>query len=87
MAEHVMENEFLRVTVSDHGAELVSVWDKERKTERIWQADPAVWNRHAPVLFPFVGKVNGRCLPVSGQKLRDEDPARVCPGYGVYLCQ
>ena len=59
MAEHVMENEFLRVTVSDHGAELVSVWDKKRKTERIWQADPAVWNRHAPVLFPFVGKVNG----------------------------
>ena len=59
MAEHVMENGFLRVTVSDHGAELVSVWDKERKTERIWQADPAVWNRHAPVLFPFVGKVNG----------------------------
>ena len=38
MAEHVMENGFLRVTVSDHGAELVSVWDKERKTERIWQA-------------------------------------------------
>ena len=49
MAEHVMENDFLRVTVSDHGAELISVWDKERGQERIWQADPAVWNRHAPV--------------------------------------
>ena len=24
---------------------------------RIWTADPAVWNRHAPILFPFVGKV------------------------------
>ena len=37
MAEHVMENDFLRVTVSDHGAELISVWDKERGQERIWQ--------------------------------------------------
>ena len=57
MAEHVMENEFLRVTVADHGAELVGVYDKETGRERLWCADPAVWNRHAPILFPFVGKV------------------------------
>ena len=25
----------------------------------MWNADPAFWNRHAPILFPFVGKVNG----------------------------
>lgn len=67
MAEHVMENDFLRVTVSDHGAELISVWDKERGQERIWQADPAVWNRHAPVLFPFVGKVNGGVYRYQGK--------------------
>ena len=22
----------------------------------MWDADPAVWNRHSPILFPFVGK-------------------------------
>ena len=57
MANHILENEFLRVTVADAGAELISVWDKTLNRERIWNGDPAVWNRHAPILFPFVGKV------------------------------
>lgn len=52
-----IENNNLKVTVSDNGAELVSVWDKKRNVERIWRGDAAVWGRHAPVLFPFVGKV------------------------------
>ncbi len=57
MSTHVIENERLSVTISDAGAELISVFDKARQAERIWTGDPAVWNRHAPVLFPFVGKV------------------------------
>ena len=57
MAEHILENEFLRVTVADAGAELISVWDKTAGQERIWTGEPSVWNRHAPILFPFVGKV------------------------------
>ena len=55
---HVIENEFLKVAVAPHGAELCSIYDKVRQHEVVWQADPAYWNRHAPVLFPFVGKVN-----------------------------
>ncbi len=57
--EHILESDALRVTVSDAGAELLSVVDREKGAERIWVADPAVWNRHAPLLFPFVGKVTG----------------------------
>ncbi len=57
MKEHIIENGFLRAAVSDAGAELCSVVDRESGAERIWTADPAVWNRHAPILFPFVGKV------------------------------
>lgn len=57
MAEHILENEDLRVTIADAGAELISVWDKTAGQERIWTGDPAIWNRHAPILFPFVGKV------------------------------
>ncbi len=59
MSLHMLENSFLRVMVADAGAELISVTDQESGTERIWTADPAVWNRHAPILFPFVGKVMG----------------------------
>lgn len=61
MGAHILENERLKVTIADAGAELSSVYDKARNTERVWTADPAVWNRHAPILFPFVGKLaNGK---------------------------
>ncbi|MBQ8137768.1 MAG: aldose 1-epimerase family protein [Clostridia bacterium] len=55
----ILENEYLKVEVADHGAELTSLYDKRLGAELLWQADPAYWGRHAPVLFPFVGKVNG----------------------------
>lgn len=66
----VFENGKLRVTVSDAGAELVSVWDKEREVERIWRGDAVVWGRHAPVLFPFVGKVAGGRYTYRGQEYK-----------------
>ena len=57
-----LENEHLRVSVKPEGAELTSIFDKTNNLERLWQADPSVWNRHAPVLFPFVGRlVNDTC--------------------------
>ena len=59
MSEHILENEALRARVDDRGAELISVYDKARGVERIWTGEAAVWNRHAPILFPFVGKVTG----------------------------
>ena len=66
----IFENGKLKVTVSDAGAELVSVWDKEREVERIWRGDAAVWGRHAPVLFPFVGKVAGGKYTYRGQEYK-----------------
>lgn len=54
---HILENEALSLSIADRGAELSRVWDKETGCERLWGADPAIWNRHAPILFPFVGKV------------------------------
>ena len=63
-----MENENLRVQISDHGAELSSIYDKAADREAVWIGDPAFWNRHAPVLFPFVGKVNGGFYTHEGVK-------------------
>ena len=54
---YLLENEYLKVSIADKGAELCSVYDKENEFERIWNADKSVWDRHAPILFPFVGKV------------------------------
>lgn len=68
MAKRVIENEYLKVTVDDHGAELISVYDKENDLERIWNANPEVWNRHAPILFPFVGRVYGNTYLYNGKE-------------------
>ena len=85
MSVHILENERLRVSVADAGAELIGVYDKARGAERIWTADPAVWNRHAPILFPFVGKVvdgkyrvDGREYPMKTQHGFARDLAFAC---------
>lgn len=56
MNTYTIENEKLSIIIAAHGAELSSIYDKENNRELIWQADPTFWNRHAPVLFPNVGK-------------------------------
>ena len=66
----VLENNNLKVTISDAGAELISVWDKSHNAERIWRGDSAVWGRHAPVLFPFVGKVAGGKYSYRGREYK-----------------
>lgn len=55
--EYTIENEFLRVTVSSHGAQVTSVLRKDDGAEHIWQADPEVWGFHAPILFPYTGRL------------------------------
>ena len=51
-----LENDELLVTVARRGAELTRIYDKKADREVLWCAEPSVWNIHAPVLFPFVGK-------------------------------
>ena len=51
-----LKSEYLSVKFKTRGAELCSVKNKNG-TEFIWQANPDVWPRHAPVLFPIVGKL------------------------------
>lgn len=53
-----INNEFLALTVDTHGAEMVSLKNAAGE-ELIWQGDPALWNRHAPVLFPWTGRLTG----------------------------
>ena len=47
---HTIENEELRVMISNHGAELSGIFDKRNNREVLWNADPKYWKRHAPVL-------------------------------------
>ncbi len=47
----------LTAKIDSNGAELVSLVDNSSQQEFIWQADPSHWGRHAPVLFPIVGRL------------------------------
>lgn len=62
----VLENKRFKVTVNEMGAELTSFYSKKDGTEYIWQADPAAWKRHAPILFPIVGRLKDKTYTVSG---------------------
>ena len=61
-----IHNEFLALTVDSHGAGAVSLKNAAGE-EMLWQADPAVWGRHAPILFPWTGKLTGGAFTYGGK--------------------
>lgn len=63
-----IENNILTVTLSDKGAELLSVIGKYSQHEYIWQGSDQNWSRHAPILFPIVGKLKEDSYSYQGQK-------------------
>lgn len=58
---YTLENQHLKISLSNHGGELHSIKGKKDNTEFLWSGDEAYWKYHAPILFPIVGKVfNGK---------------------------
>jgi len=53
----ILENEFIKITSKPEGAELTSIESKKDGIQFLWNANPSFWGRHAPVLFPIVGKL------------------------------
>lgn len=54
---YTLETEQAIVKIAVQGAELQSFIRKDTGFEYIWQADPQYWGRHAPILFPNVGRL------------------------------
>ncbi|MBU9789013.1 aldose 1-epimerase family protein [Lentilactobacillus sp. TOM.63] len=53
-----LKNQYLSVQINEFGAELSSVHENDgERIEYIWQANPNYWKRHAPILFPIVGRL------------------------------
>lgn len=59
--KHSIQNNQLVVSVKEKGAELCSIKSLATNQEFMWQADPEIWNGHAPNLFPVIG-----CLKEDG---------------------
>jgi len=52
-----LQNDKIKITVAERGAELKSITALADGTEYLFDADPIWWKYSAPVLFPIVGKV------------------------------
>ena len=65
--DYILENEYLKVTVTTWGAQLKSVIRKCDGVEHMWQAEKSHWGYHAPILFPFCGKVRDGMIEARGQ--------------------
>ena len=63
----ILESNEAKVIINNFGAELSSFVLKETGVEYIWQADPEYWGRHAPVLFPFVGRLKDNQYTYKGK--------------------
>lgn len=61
-----LENERLCIAISEQGAEVTRIYDKKRGIELLWNADPAYWKRHSPILFPNVGKTYRNTVRING---------------------
>ena len=67
---YTIENEFLRVSAEDDGAQLNSVELKENGKEFLWQGDPSVWYGRAPVLFPIIGQLLDGSIATAAANMR-----------------
>ncbi|EOL42956.1 aldose 1-epimerase [Enterococcus phoeniculicola] len=63
----IIQNDQLVATIAETGAELISLKSKDTNIEYIWQGNPEFWGRHAPVLFPFVGKLKENQYQYQGE--------------------
>ncbi len=62
-----LQNSSFKLSVKSAGAELCSWFSLTLNKELLWQAKPDVWARHAPVLFPIVGKLKENSYQYNGR--------------------
>jgi galactose mutarotase-like enzyme len=62
---HTLRSDGITALIAPDGAELISLRNKQG-IELLWQAAP-VWPRHAPILFPIVGRLKNDALRHRGK--------------------
>ncbi len=64
---HTIQNDVLKISVANRGAELKSLFHKPSSTEHLWQAHEAWWGWSAPMLFPVVGRCLNDAIEIDGR--------------------
>lgn len=63
-----LENDLLRIEIKQKGAELCSINSVKNNIEFIWEANPDIWESHAPNLFPIIGAMKDDSYIYNGKK-------------------
>ena len=63
---YTIENEALKVQISDRGAEMMSIQTKDG-TEYLWQGDEKYWGDRALNLFPYIARLTEGKYTLDGQ--------------------
>ena len=61
-----LENQTLRISIDEQGAELQSIFNKSDLIEYLWNGNPAFWAKRSPVLFPIVGTLRDNTYYFNG---------------------
>jgi galactose mutarotase-like enzyme len=63
-----LENDELKIAISEKGAELQSLYNKATQLEYLWSGDPVFWGKKSPVLFPIVGTLKNNQFLHNGER-------------------
>ncbi|MEO6286019.1 MAG: aldose 1-epimerase family protein [Dyadobacter sp.] len=66
--QYSIENQHLKITVKQTGAELCRIQSTVTGKDFMWNADPSVWSSYAPVLFPVIGAIKNGFVKYNGQE-------------------
>lgn len=61
----ILQNGILTAGINPKGAELTGL--EMDGIQRIWGGDPAIWPRHAPLLFPLIGRLRDQQYELDGR--------------------
>lgn len=60
-----IQSDLLTVDIDSLGAQLASIRTKDGE-EYLWQGNPDIWARRAPILFPFIGRLKDSTYRLHG---------------------
>jgi galactose mutarotase-like enzyme len=63
-----LKNNYFEAEINTKGAEINALRSKKTGSEFIWCGDPSVWKYHAPIIFPYVGRIRDGYIMIRGQK-------------------
>lgn len=65
-----IENDRIRVAISEKGAEVKKVYDKKKGFQFMWNGDRRYWGKVSPILFPIVGKLKDDTYTLDGKEYK-----------------